>query len=212
MSIVGPGAISDDVAAPKPLLEGASEYEWIELYNPLTDDFAVKVALDVPVNIPFEIRDKSRLTQTESDVRTQYGLDLKNPDHQATKKLTSNTVIKSGTTHKFKGNEAQTAIKQLVNEILQREGRSRFMADPTVRRQVEERIVVSRGSIQDLMDDNLQTVQSQLNKTLERANELKDEPFPGLREITKDAESDPGIAGDGATTPQKRSPGRPKSV
>lgn len=185
MATVGPGSaqpILDDV---KPLLEGASEYEFVTILNPLTDDFAIRVGQDVPVNMPADIRAKTGLIQNESDVTRTYGLNLKNPDFQGRKHIVIDTVIKAGQTINLKGNEAQVAVRQLVNEILQREGQKRLMADPTLRREVEERIVISRGSVQDLMDSNLTSTRTQIDEAITKSNEAQnDTAFPGLSEST----------------------------
>jgi len=147
VAVVGPGATQDLQAAPSPTLDGASEYEYVTILNPLTDDFAVRVAQDVPVNMPFAIgKDYSGktqpITQNEQDARQVYGLGLKNPDFIGRKHIVNDTVIRAGETINLKGNEAQVAVRQLVNEILQREGKKRLMADPTLRKEVEDRIIL----------------------------------------------------------------------
>ena len=62
--VIGPGAQQDIPTDVKPLLEGASEYEYVTILNPLSVDFAVRVAQDVPVNAPVEIRNETMLTQS----------------------------------------------------------------------------------------------------------------------------------------------------
>lgn len=195
-NIVGPGTDLNQNADTKPLLEGATEYEVITILNPLTDDFQVRVAQDVPVNTPMEIRGKTGLVQTERDITQAYGLDLKNPEHKALKYVYNDTIIPAGQMMKFRGDQAQVVVKQLVNEIMQREKNSLKMADPWARNEVEQRIIKSRGSIQDLMDNQFQTPQQQINDAITKSNEVSDEPFPGLD------------IGEPVTKP-KRSPGRP---
>lgn len=215
MPVVGPGsqqAVATDV---KPLLEGASEYEYITILNPLTDDFAVRVAQDVPVNMPINIQAKTAMTQTGNDVVRGYGLDLKNPDFQSRKHIFNDTIIKAGQTVNLKGNEAQVAVRQIVNEMMQREGESRKMADPELRREYEEKVIVSRGSIQELMDGTLRTPRNQIDEAINKSNEVNDGQeveFPGLAERATGAEETPaGSPGTGTNyIPQvKRGPGRP---
>lgn len=215
MPVVGPGsqqAVATDV---KPLLEGASEYEYITILNPLTDDFAVRVAQDVPVNMPINIQAKTAMTQTGNDVVRGYGLDLKNPDFQSRKHIFNDTIIKAGQTVNLKGNEAQVAVRQIVNEMMQREGESRKMADPELRREYEEKVIVSRGSIQELMDGTLRTPRNQIDEAINKSNEVNDGQeveFPGLAERAAGAEETPaGSPGTGTNyIPQvKRAPGRP---
>lgn len=221
MAIIGPGAVQENQIAPHATLDGASEYEYVTILNPLTDDFAIRVAQDVPVNMPFSIgHDTSgRTTQatiTERDAIQTYGLQLKNKDFQGRKHISNDTVIKSGKTINLKGSEAQVAVRQLVNELMQREGNGRMLADPFLRAAAEARIVIARGSIQDLMDGNVQTPRSQIDEALaasNKANEVVDEPaFPGVTQTATGAETiadEVGSADYADSTPAKRSPGRP---
>lgn len=219
MGLVGPGAQQDIPTDIKPVLEGASEFEFVTILNPLTDDFAVRVAQDVPVNMPFNIgRDgtgkTSQTTLSERDAAQTYGLALKNPDFQGRKHITNDTIIKSGETINLKGNEAQVAVRQLVNEIMQREGNKRLLADPTLRAQVEERIIIARGSIQDLMDGRLTTPRNQADEAIKRSNEVKNEqPTPRIDRDTSTEVADPST--DGGTDivqQERRGPGRPKKA
>lgn len=209
MAVIGPGSQQEAVSV-KPLLDGASEYEYVTVLNPLTDDFAVRVAQDVPVNAPFPIgKDTSgkvsQLTNTDADARQVYGLNLKNPDFKGRKHIVNDTVIKAGQTKNFKGNEAQVAVKQLVDEVLQRGSKKRLMSDPVLRREIEEKIVVRRGSINDLMEDNFRSTRTQLDEAISKSNEPQDEEaFPGLKQADQSSEAgaNDGQSGDGS--PQKR--------
>lgn len=209
MALVGPGAVKQQADDLKPLLDGASEYEYITILNPLSDDFAVRVAQDVPVNLPFNIgKDKTgktaQITLTERDAAQTYGLSLRNPDFQGRKHIVNDTIIRAGHTINLKGNEAQVAIRQLTNEILQREGHQRLLADPTLRREVEQRIIRGRGSIQELMDASLQTTRSQLDAAINKSNEVNDEQgFPELVD-NRDTED--------TSAAEHRGPGRPRKT
>ena len=93
----------------------------------------------------------------------------------------------------FKGSEAQVAVRQLVNEIMQREGNKRMLADPNERRKVEERVIFARGSVQDLLDERVQTPREQINAALSKSNEVKDEQaFPELGD-TEPTEASAGV-------------------
>lgn len=204
MALVGPGAVPQATDDVQPMLDGASEFEYVTILNPLSDDFAVRVAQDVPINLPFNIgKDKTgktaQITMNEHDAAQTYGLSLKNPDFQGRKHIVNDTIIKAGHTINLKGNEAQVAVRQLTHEILQREGKNRLLADPTLRREVEQRIIIGRGSVQDLMDTNLRTTRSQLDEAINRSNEVHDEQaFPGLSDNKTDT-----------SVPERRGPGRP---
>lgn len=211
--VVGPGSIRQDQIAPSPSLEGATEFEYVTILNPLTDDFQVMVAQDIPVNMPFQLRSPTSLVQSERDVTSQYGLQLKNPDHTAHKYIYNQTIIPAGKTMNFKGNEAQVVVKQLVNEILQREGQRRLMADPTLRKQVEDRIIVSRGTVQDILDKGFSTPSQQIDEAMSKLNEVStDEPFPGLNQTIEANAPGIGTIGDSNSTQVERTPGRPAKV
>lgn len=214
--IIGPGAQQAVATDVKPLLDGASEYEYITILNPLTKDFAVRVAQDVPVNLPIDIHGKTAMVQNGNDVIRSYGVDLKNPSFQGRQHVFNDTIIRAGTTVNLKGNEAQVAVRQLVNEMMQREGEARKMADPELRREYEEKIIISRGSIQELMDGRLQTPRNQMDEAIKQSNEVSNGPeeieFPGLAQATAGTEeTSAAIPGTGTNyIPQvKRGPGRP---
>lgn len=214
MAVIGPGAQQEIATDIRPLLDGASEYEFVTLLNPLTDDFAIRVAQDVPVNMPVDIRAKTGLVQSGNDVVRSYGLDLKNPDFQGKKHISNDTIILAGKTINLKGNEAQVAVRQLVNELMQREGNGKLLSDPTLRAEAENRIVISRGSIQELMDGNIRSQRSQIDEALAKSNEVQNEQaFPGLVGVTTTEDTATGEdSGTTAVQQERRSPGRPKKT
>lgn len=216
MPVVGPGSVPQAQTDVRPLLDGASEYEYIDVHNPLTDDFAVQVAQDIPVNAPLTINKDasgriSQITNTEQDVRQVYGLNLKNPDFQSKNHISNTVIIKSGQTLKLKGNEAQVAVRQIVNELMQREGNARLLSDPSLRRIAEERVVMGRGSIQELMERSFETPRQQATEAINQSNEVHDEPeFPGLNQPIEENADGSGDVGTDNPAQEKRSPGRPK--
>lgn len=194
---VGPGAIQEQGVAPDPLLQGATEFEVVGIFNPLPEDFIGQVGQTKPVNTPFEIRKDgmtSTITNSENDVRTNYGLNLKNPDHQGRMPIVNYVRIPSGKTLAILGNEAQVIVRQLVNEIMQREKRSLMLADPTARHEVEQRIVRYRRPIGEVLD-GVQSVGSQIREGVGRINDQNEQEFPGL---TQDASgNDQGSGSNG---------------
>jgi hypothetical protein len=174
--LVGPGSIKEEQIAPSATLDGASEYEYVTILNPLTDDFAIQVAQSRPVDLPFNIKNRDGgLTHNERDVNQVYGIGLKNPDFKSRRHILNQTIIKAGRTINLRGDDAQVAVRQLVNEIIQREGNTLHQADPNVRQEVESRIIIARGSVEDLMDNRLQSTQTQINQTINNSNEVNDE-------------------------------------
>lgn len=188
--VAGPGADIDAGAAPLPLLQGASEYEYVELLNPLSVEFIGMFGVSRPVNAPVNISTipGRGVTTTENDLRTGYGLDLRNTDHPGRANIVNRVSIKSGTTVRLLGSEAQVVIKQLVNEVMAREGNQALIADPHARRQVEERLVIRRGLVADYMGRAPVSVTDQLQA-------IKDEPdeqeFPDISTVARDTSDAP---------------------
>lgn len=187
MAIVGPGAIETVTEERGSILDGASELEYVTVLNPLTDDFAVRVGQTRPVNLPYEIKKNAQTVgiQSETDVQRTYGVQLKNPDHQGAAHITNTVVIEAGKTKNFVGSEAQVAVRQITNELMQREGNVKLLSDPALRREAENRIIVKRGTVEELMGGSFSTPQRQAVDALNRSNEVQtnDETteFPGLR-------------------------------
>lgn len=181
MAIIGPGAIEENLVRPDPKLEGATQFEVIKLHNPLSDDFAVQVAQSLPVSLQYSVNNSEGKTPlSESEISRTYGVNLRGPDQDRVSKkhVLNKTVIKAGQSLNFRGDVAQVAVRQLVNEIMQQRGLTKFMADPVQRSLVEEEIILARGSMEDLMNNNLQSVESQIEVALEKSNE--EASFPDL--------------------------------
>lgn len=201
----GPGAIVEQGIAPDPILQGASEYEVVTVFNPLPVDFIGQVGQSKPVNMPFEIR-KDGFTQTisndENAVRNNYGLNLKNADHPSRLPIVNRILIPSGQTRKLLGNEAQVVVRQLVTEIMQREGKRLMLADPTARYEVEKRIVRGRSTVEDEIGSAPQSVQSQIRESVNKLNEQHNEQeFPGLtNQTTTSSDLTSGNDGDETST------------
>lgn len=211
--LVGPGANQQLEEAPKPTLEGASEFEFVTILNPLPDDFAIQVAQDIPVNMPFVVKDQDENTLSESDVMRTYGVGLRNKDFKGRKHVSNTVIVKAGQTINLKGNEAQVGVRQLVNEILQREGKRRLMSDPHLRREVEDRIIRKRGSVQELLDRGLQSQRSQIDEAIKQSNEAQNEEvaFPGLNQADRSSRTEPvDSKNDGSSQPKRV--GRPKKA
>lgn len=198
----GPGAITDQGISPRPLLEGATEYEVVTIFNPLSVDFYGLVGQSKPVNVPFEVRKDSvtnPITGNEEDVRRNYGLNLKNPNHQAKLPIRNTVIIRAGQTLKVFGNEAQVIVTQLVNEIMQRAKKNLLLADPYQRHQVEEQVVRSRQSTADAIG-GVQSISTQMRDGVNKLNEQNYEPeFPGL----ETAKGDNSGSGSGAINTAK---------
>jgi|ERR1043165_1672980 hypothetical protein len=186
----GPGAIVENTAEPGSTLDGASEYEYVTIFNPLSVDFVGQVGQSKPVNVPFQIRRDQHtavVSTSEAAVQQNYGLSLKNKDHAAKMPIVNRIVIPSGQMRNILGNEAQVIVRQLVNEILQREGNKLHLADPHQRRLVEARVIRTRKSVEEILGTAPQAISDQLQGAIDKSNEQQDEQeFPDLDNTAKD--------------------------
>lgn len=180
----GPGAIDIPGESPAPLLEGASEYEYIEILNPLSVEFIGQFGLSKAANTPIKIttsREAPGVTKNEEDVRRNYGLDLNNPDHRGTVHIINKVNIQAGKTIRLLGNEAQVVVNQLVTEIMQRNGDRLLLADPFARNQVEKTIIMSRGYLQDILGSAPVSIQDQLKNALDKESN-GEQTFPDINQ------------------------------
>lgn len=195
---VGPGAITEDQVDIQPTLQGATDYEYVEILNPLSVPFKGVYAVERPVNVPFKIHQDPlgrAITKTAEDASRNYGLgDLKNPDHQAKARIQNDVEIKSGQTIRLGGGAAQVIVKQLVDAIISLEDNKLKLADPGTRQRVEQRIILRRGSMSEFMETP-QSIPQQLDNALKEA---ESEEFPELK-------ASPNTPGQ----PDRRKPGRP---
>lgn len=206
----GPGAVDNSQIDPGALLDGASDYEYVEVLNPLSVDFIGKFGVEKPVNVPMKFQaaqGTTALTTDEAGLATNYGLGgFKNSDHPTLAKITNTVTIKAGQTLRMRGGEAQVVVRQLVNEIIQREGNKLFIADPTTRNNVEKRIVLKRGSINELMGSSPVSVMEQVNTAIKDSNETE---FPEVREGAPIPQEANPVGPSVPEQSEHRKPGRP---
>lgn len=201
----GPGAIDQSQISPDSLFDGVTDFEYLEIFNPLSVDFIGKFGVEKPVDIPLKFKapqGTTVLTVDEASLGQNYGLGgFKNPDHRSNLKITNTTIIKAGQSLRMRGSEAQVVGRQLVNEIIQREGNRLMMADPTIRHNTEERIILKRGSINELMESPVVTIGEQLKTAVKESNE---EEFPDAAVEERDTSRR-----NASEQSKNRKPGRP---
>lgn len=172
--VAGPGAIVDEGIAPAPLLDNTSEAEYVDVLNPLTVDFVGQFGVTRPTQASVTIGSESdgrRLS--EEDASRRYGVPrLSNPDRTGRAQIVNRVRIPSGQTMRLMGNEAQVIVRQLVNEIMAREGKKLQLADKFARNLVEQRIIIHRGYIQDIMAQKPVTVSQQLQDAIKQNQEM----------------------------------------
>lgn len=173
--VVGPGTLTAAPEAQPSTLDGVTESEYVDLFNPLSYTFRAKVASSRPVNVPVTVHQTDGLQsgiKTESDLAMGYGLSgFKNQSHPSLAHIAHTVDIGSGKTRRFPGNEAQVILRQLVGHLLQVEGKGLKLADPYEREQAEKRIVRGRGLVSDIYDSQVVTASEQISQTIERSNE-----------------------------------------
>lgn len=195
MSVVGPGAIDNSIERTGGSLDGVEDSEIITVHNPLSDDFAVRVGQSKPVNVPFPIHQDnsgrtSSVTHTDRDATQMYGLNLKNPDFQGKQHFSTTMIIKAGESLNMFGSEAQIAVRQLTNELMQREGNTKLLADPELRREAESRIILKRSSVDSLMNGTLTSPNQQVRDALNKSNEVRNEVEPEFPDLRPNTETD----------------------
>lgn len=208
---VGPGTLTQTPEAQPSLLDGITEYEWVDLFNPLSTPFWAQVASSRPVNAPVRVHQTPGLQsgiQTESDLAMGYGLTgFKNPDHPSNTHISHTIKLESGRVRRLPGNEAQVVLRQLVGYLLQIEGKGLKLADPFERRQAEERIIKGKGNIADLMAEQPTSVRDQLQNAVEQSNEdnnrAQEVEFPDVTGTGADVVSSVGQP-DGGDSPSPK--------
>lgn len=213
----GPGAIEQATLDVEPMLNNASEYEYVEILNPLPVDFIAKFATTRPVRGDITIVNNPNTptsTETEADIRRNYGLDLRNKDHMGKANIVSKVTIPSGQTIRVLGNEAQVIVNQLTTEIMQRRGKQLMLADPTQRNLVEQEIVKNRNTVESILGSQPISIQDQLQAAVSKP----EEEFPGINEVNDETTNSRGPTqtvdqtsnDDGGENLQSRRPvGRP---
>jgi hypothetical protein len=215
-STIGPGAIQDTGANPKPMLEGMTDQDYVVILNPMTVDFMPKFAVTIPVNAPVRIGNlQGDRKVSESEAIQRFGVPpLSNPDKSGNKHISHSVTIPANRTFTANGAQAQVIVKQLVTALIQRDDKLLFIADPHVRRKYEQMVIMRMGPMSDLMQAAPVSQEEQFNKVIEEQNEQE---FPGISDGTGEATSrseDGGDEGQGsgeeANIPERRGPGRPR--
>lgn len=166
---VGPGSVTEEGLAPKPALDGFSEFEYVEILNPLSVDFIGQFGTTKPIRAEITISptiDGQKMN--ESQASQQYGIPrLTNPAKSGNANIVNRVKIPSGKTIRLLGNEAQVIVRQLVTEIMQRQGQRLLLADAFQRHQVEASVIISHGSVNDILGKNPVSVSEQLKAAIQ---------------------------------------------
>ena len=182
---VGVGAVQQEQTNPKPTLDGASEYEYVTITNPLPFPFLGKVAQSRPVSAPIRIVNGADKGVDENSLRAA-GLDLRNPDHPSNSHVTNIVRIESGASINLRGDEAQVIVRQLVSEVLSYRNQTLKIGAPTYRKAVEDEVITGRNSIDTLLGGATPTKDELVDEALAKKNtETPEEAFPQVQEEKK---------------------------
>lgn len=177
---VGPGTVRQEDSDAQPLLNGMSEYHFVDVFNPLPIPFTGQFAATKPVNAPMRIgkSDENGRQISERDLDAALGGAFRNPDFQGRTHVTTNYVIEAGETKRLLGNEAQVIVRQLVNALMDLDGATLRRGNNFYRRKYEEKVVKNYGEI----TASWQPVEDQLRASMgepqefAELNEVADEP------------------------------------
>lgn len=214
---VGPGTLTAQPEAQPSLLDGVTEYEWVDLFNPLSVTFVAQVASSRPTNAPVKVYQTPGLDsgiRTEGDLAMAYGLTgFKNKEHVANIHIPHTIELASGRVRRLPGNEAQVVLRQLVGYLLQVEGKGLKLADPYERRLAEERVIRGRGSMSELMEAAPLSVNDQIYAAVDKSNALQE----NLSHVPEPETAFPDLAAAGtggldpAGQPNSGNPDSPKA-
>lgn len=177
---VGVGTQAEHQAKPQPLLDRASELEYVTLFNPLPFTFKGKIGQSRPVNAPIRIvnnKESNGGVEATEEMLNQAGLPLRNSDHIGQAQVTIPIIIEAGKTLNLRGDQAQVIVRQLTNEIMHYRGQSLFLGAPAYRLEVEREIVKGRHTIETLLNDYT-PLDDRINQALAAKNEADEKPFP----------------------------------
>lgn len=198
---IGPGSITEAAVDVKPILEGATELEYVDIFNPLSQDFIAKVGATKPTQATTTIsKDINGRQLSEQDILNTYGIGLNNKDVIGRVHIENQVLLPSGKTVRLMGDQAQVVIRQLVREIMQREGKSLMLADATANNVVERRVVMKRGSVaQDLLGQQPTSVREQLRQAVQESNEEFPELNQRVEPVSKASGGSTGAEADGGS-------------
>jgi hypothetical protein len=153
----------------KSLVDAFTEYDIVEVFNPLSRDFEGQVATSV-------------VNPNAGVDKTIERMGLRNANHQSQSHVVNKVVIPSGQSKKMPGHVARVVVTQLVNELMQLEGAVKQMGDKTLRIAFEEKVIMDSAKFQQSEDiitaeERFQRQLNELNKTEELEVTQDEQPF-----------------------------------
>jgi len=180
----------------KSLVDTFTEYDIVEVFNPLSVDFEAKVASSV-------------VNPNAGVDKTIDRLGLRNASHPSQSHVVNKVVIPSGQSKKMPGHVARVVVTQLVNEIMQQQGAVKQMGDKALRIPFEEMVIIDSAKFQQSEDiitseERFQRQLDELNKTTEIEVTKDEQPFTAQRtETVEKPASGAGTDQSQATTRKK---------
>jgi len=181
----------------KSLVDNFTEYDIVEVFNPLSKEFEAKVATSV-------------VSQDAYVDKTIDRLGLRNTNHPTQSHVVNTVTIPSGQSKKMPGHVARPVVTQLVNEIMQQQGAVKQMGDKALRIPFEEMVVIDSAKFQQGEDiitaeERFQRQMDELNKTEELEVIQDEQPF-AKQTATRSAatEVEAGASTDGSPAPARK--------
>lgn len=222
ITAVGPGARAQQGPDVPSMLDNVTDYDFVEVFNPLSVTFIAQVASTIPKpakarivntsgNPDFDERDLSRAGLGNMRTQSPTGSVVHVP-HQV--------PLPAGSTTPLRGSEAKVVVRQLVTEILGREGKTNLLANSFQRSIAEKKVVRRIGQI-DL--SQIMGVDDQIKRQMGNMEVTEPSYEPQEQTVAPTEELSPEFAGAVAQptqqslsesveqpTADRRSPGRPR--
>jgi len=181
----------------KSLVDTFTEYDIVEVFNPLSTDFEAKVATSV-------------VNPNAGVDKTIERLGIRNNSHPGQSHVVNTVIIPTGQSKKMPGHVARVVVTQLVNEIMQQQNAIKQMGDKALRLPFEEMVVLDSAKFQQSEDiitaeERFQRQLDELNKTQEVEVTRDEQPFTAQRADTGGASADKtGVASNSNTATTRK--------
>jgi hypothetical protein len=165
----------------KSILDDIREYHIVEVLNPLARPFQWQVGRSgVDPGMPMD------------SVMEQLGMAGAGGKPQ-TAHAVQTITLPAGKTFRMPGDLARIVVKHLIDELMQIDGQTKLLSDPTLRLKYEEKIIKNRSDLRSTM--STLSLQEQLDKELATLNDpdgdntedtqVEEEAFPDAKELDK---------------------------
>lgn len=165
------------------ILDDIGEMDEVTVFNPLTITFQGKFSRTIPADSP--------LNKENRRVSELSGIDLRKGEGAGgVAHVASYVKIPAGQSLKMHGYAAKVVARQLVTDIIQRQGRKGQIADPKVRREVEEMVILGTKNTdsgilenpRDSFEREMKKLNDPLTNAKDESHERVEQSFPDVTE------------------------------